>query len=149
MSRENVKLMRAYWEGIARSAEERLDPEATVSRMAEFWDLEIEQDACEATAADLRGVYSGKEAVGRWWREWFDAWETLDADLQLVDAGDRVVTLIDLRMRGRSTGLDVALGKHAWVTSFRDGRMVHHKLYMDQSRALERAGVHENPSEVR
>ena len=45
------------------------------------------------------------------------------------------------RMRGRSSGVEVALGKHAWVTTFRDGLMVRHKLYMNQSEALEAAGL--------
>jgi hypothetical protein len=54
-----------------------------------------------------------------------------------------VVWLIDLRMRGRSTGIEVSLGKHAFVTTFRDGLMVHSKLYMDQAEALEAAGLSE------
>jgi hypothetical protein len=46
-------------------------------------------------------------------------------------------------MRGRSSGIEVALGKHAWVTTFRDGLMVRQKLYMNQSAALEAAGLRE------
>ena len=46
-------------------------------------------------------------------------------------------------MRGRSTGIEVSLGKHAWVTTFKDGLMVHTKLYMSQSEALEAAGLRE------
>jgi hypothetical protein len=36
-------------------------------------------------------VYRGKEAVMRWWREWLTAWETVEFDYELMDAGDRVV----------------------------------------------------------
>jgi hypothetical protein len=43
-------------------------------------------------------------------------------------------------MRGRSTGIEVPLGKHAFVSTFRDGLMVHSKLYMSQSEALEASG---------
>ncbi|MGC1799612.1 MAG: hypothetical protein WA701_04430 [Solirubrobacterales bacterium] len=46
-------------------------------------------------------------------------------------------------MRGRSTGIEVSLGKHAFVTTFKDGLMVHTKLYMSQSEALEAAGLRE------
>ena len=92
---------------------------------------------------DISGVYRGSEAARQFWREWFAAWETLQFEYELVDAGDRVVMLLDLRMRGRSSGIEVALGKHAWVTTFRDGLMVHSKLYMSQSEALEAAGLSE------
>jgi hypothetical protein len=67
-------------------------------------------------------------------------WEALKFEYEVVDAGDRVVTLLGLRMRGRSTGIEVVLGEHAWVTTFRDGLMVRNKLYMDQSEALEAVG---------
>ena len=141
MSQENVELSRACFDEIARTSQEGFDPEATISKMAELWDPEIEWDTSEASALDLSGVYRGIEGARQWCREWFAAWEALQFKYELVDAGDRVVALLDLRMRGRSTGIDVALGEHAWVTTFRDGLMVHNKLYMSQSKALEAAGL--------
>src|SRR2546423_1827269 len=141
MSRENVELARAYFDEIARTSQEGFDAEATISKMAEFWDPEIEWDTSEATALDITGVYQGKEGARQWCQEWFAAWEALQFEYELVDAGDRVVVLIDLGMRGRSTGIDVALGRHAWLTTFRDGLMVHNKLYMSQSEALESVGL--------
>jgi hypothetical protein len=42
--------------------------------------------------------------------------------------------------RGR---IEVPFGKVAWVTTFRDRSMVHAKLYMSQSEALEAAGLSE------
>ena len=97
----------------------------TISKMAELWDPEIELDVSEAPGVGLSGVYRGIEAVRQWWREWFAAWETLQFEYELVDAGDRAVMLLDLRMRGRSSGIEVSFGKHAWVATFRDGLMVH------------------------
>jgi hypothetical protein len=44
-------------------------------------------------------------------------------------------------MRGRASGIEVALGKQAWVTTFRDGLVVHQKLYMSQPEALEAVGL--------
>ena len=61
----------------------------------------------------------------------------------MVDGEDRIVVLLDLRMRGRSTGIEVALGKHAFVTTIRDGLVAHAKLYMSQSEALEAVGLSE------
>ena len=52
-----------------------------------------------------------------------------------------VVWLLDLRMRGRSTGIEVPLGKHAWVATFTGGLIVHQKLYMNQADALEAVGL--------
>ena len=91
----------------------------------------------------ISGVYRGIEANREWCREWFAAWETLQFEYDLIDAGDRAVMLLDLRMRGRSSGIEVALGKHAWVATFKDGLMVQSKLYMSQADALEAAGLRE------
>ena len=50
--------------------------------------------------------------------------------------------MLDLRMvRGRSTGTEVPFGKHAWVATFRDGLIIHQKLYMSQSEALKDVGL--------
>ena len=57
--------------------------------------------------------------------------------------GDRVVLLLDQRMRGRSTGIEVPTGKYAHVARFTDGRMVHWKTYTSQEKALEAVGLSE------
>jgi hypothetical protein len=137
MPQESVEMWRTSIEDIrAVIGAGEFDREATISRLAELWDPDIEWDTSEAEALDLQGIYCGVEAAQEWWREWFGAWETIQFEYELVDAGDRVVWLIDLRMRGRSTGIEVALGKHAWVATFRDGLIVHQKLYLSQSEAL-------------
>jgi hypothetical protein len=52
--------------------------------------------------------------------------------------------LFDLRMRGRSTGIEMPFGKVACVYMFRDGLIVHQKLYLSQSEALEAVGLSED-----
>jgi hypothetical protein len=141
MSQENVELARAYWEDIARASREDFDTETTISRMAELWDPEIEWDTRGGPVVELADLYLGIEDARKWCREWFEAWEALHFEYELVDAGGQVVTLLDLRMRGRSSGIEVGLGKHAWVTTFRDGLMVRSKLYMSRSEALESVGL--------
>jgi hypothetical protein len=143
MSQKNVELWRASIEDefFSRGTSE-FDREATISKMAGLWDPELELDVSAFEGPDIGGgVYRGTEAVGRFWREWFAAWETVEFEYELVDAGDCVVMLVDLRMRGRSSGIEVPFGKHAFVTTFRDGLMVHSKLYMSQTEALEAAGL--------
>jgi len=143
MSQENVEIWRANIEGQLAELTAGTSPEATISKMAELWDPEIELDATEAAALDLNNVYRGVDAVRQFWQEWFSAWETLHFDYELLDAGERVVMLLDMRMRGRSTGIEMPFGKFAWIATFRNGLVVHVNLYMSQSEALEAAGLPE------
>jgi ketosteroid isomerase-like protein len=143
MSQENVEIWRENIEGLLAELSAGVSPVATIPKMAEIWDPEIELDASEAPVLDLNRVHRGTDAVQHFWQEWFSAWETLSWDYELVDAGDRVVMLLDLKMRGRSTGIEVPFGKFAWVSTFRDGLVVHIKLYMNQADALEAAGLSE------
>jgi len=128
MSRENVEFVRAAFEtflaGRSDFGVELLDPD-------------VEWDASEIPAPDIGGVYRGPEGVRQFWREWLAAWETVQFEYRLVDAGDRVLALIDQRMRGRSTGIEVPLGEYAHVYTFRDGLIVRWKAYMSQSDGLQ------------
>ena len=125
MSQENVERVRAAFEEFLAGERE----------------FGADLDSSELPALDIRGVYRGVEPVRRFWREWLAAWETVQIEYELVDAGDSVVALIDQSMRGRSTGIDVPIGKYAQIYTFRDGRVVHWKLYMSQADALEAAGL--------
>jgi SnoaL-like domain len=143
MSRENVELWRASIDDAFFPLTNEFDPEAAISRMAELWDPEVELDTSEAAALDIGDLYRGRGGAGQFWREWLAAWETMQFEYTMVDADDRVVMLVDMWMRGRSTGIEVPFGKFAWVGTFRDRLMVHAKLYMSQSEALEAAGLSE------
>jgi ketosteroid isomerase-like protein len=134
MSQENVERVRRAFEVFLAGKSEF---------GVELADPEIEWDASEVPVPDISGVHRGPEAVREFWRQWLAAGETVQFDYELVDAGDRVVALIDQRMRGRSTGIEVPFGKYAQVYTFRDGLIVHWKLFMSQSEALEAAGVNE------
>ena len=89
MSQENVEKLRvtheAFLAGKSDFGAELLDPE-------------IEWDASESPVLDNSGVYRGIEGVRQFWREWLAAWETVQFKYELIDAGDRVVALIDQRM---------------------------------------------------
>lgn len=139
MPRRNVDLWRASIEDIRsdiRASADEFDGEAMIIKMSQLWDADIEWDVSEAETLDASGIYRGIEGARQWWREWLAAWETLRFEYELVDAGDRVVWLLDLRMRGRSTGIEVARGKHAWVATFSGGLIVRQKLYQSQCKAL-------------
>src|SRR5436309_2539378 len=132
MSEENVEQLRASIESFLAGTSESAR-EDTPSRGAKGGDSDIELEASETCGLDIGGVYRGRDAVKRFWREWLAAWENMRFEYELVDAGNRVVMLFDPRMRGRSTGIDVPLGKVAWVFTYRGGLLIHQKFYMGQS----------------
>ena len=140
MSQENVELTRQVADDYLGGTDES-SWEAWISRMVERLDPAIDWDASEVPAPDLNGVLRGRESVRRWWREWLSAWETVDFEYELVDAGDSVVMLVDQRMRGRSTGIEVPLGKYAQVATFSNGLIIRWKYYANQAEALEAVGL--------
>jgi len=127
VSQENVERLRVAFESFLAGKSEF---------GAELLDPDVVWDSSDPTVFDLSGIYRGPEAVRQYWREWLGAWETVQFEYELIDAGDRVVALIDQRMRGRSSRIEVPLGKYAHVYTFRDGLIVHWKLYRSQSDAL-------------
>jgi hypothetical protein len=141
MSEQNVEIWRESLEGQLAALSAGATPEATISEMEKIWDPEIELDASDAAVLDLKRVYRGADQVRQFWQEWFSAWETIDYDYELLDAGERVVMLLNLKMRGRTTGIEMPFGKFAWVSRFKNGRVVHVKLYMSQAEALEATGL--------
>lgn len=140
MSQGNVELLRAAVEASRAATRENEWNGTLTGGLAELWDPEIEWDMSSHPLPDLAGVYQGREAVLLWWGEWLAAWKTAQIEYELVDAGDRVVSLVDQRMRGRSTGIEVPSGKYAVVFTFRDGLIVRGTFYGRWSEALEAVG---------
>jgi ketosteroid isomerase-like protein len=142
-TRTNVERLRRALEALAADTSEG-DWEATLAgAWVELWDPKIEWDASNHPLPDLAGVYRGIEPTLRWWRAWLDAWDSVQVDHELIEAGDSVVGLFEQRMRGHYTGIDVASGKYAMVFTFRDGLIVHAKFYVRRSEALEAVGLSE------
>ena len=87
----------------------------------------------------------GPEATLEFFRDWIDQWEELRVDWEFEPASlDTVLTFVDMRGRGRASGVPVEL-HFAQVWSFREGvpvRMVYHGDIEDGRRA---AGVGSPP----
>jgi ketosteroid isomerase-like protein len=132
MSQENVESVRGAFEAFLRR---------DLGSSADILHPDIVWDASDSSIFDISRVYHGLDGVGEFWREWLSAWETVEFEYELIEAGDRVVALIDQHMRARSTHIDMPIGKYAQVFTFRDGLVVHWKLYESQSEALEAAGL--------
>ena len=105
---------------------------------------EVEMDASRSGVAGLHGVYRGLQEVGRFWQAWLEAWGSITFDAELIDAGDRVVSLTSIqRLRGKGSGVEVGISNFGWVMEFRDGKVARATLYMDKEQALEAAGLSE------
>src|SRR5215208_4383190 len=105
VSRENVERLREAFEGFLRHDTSRWGPD--------LLDPDVVWDATNSHIFDISRVYHGAEGVAQFWREWLGAWETVQFEYELIHAGDQVVALVDQRMRGRSTEIEVPLGKYA------------------------------------
>jgi hypothetical protein len=143
MSRENVERFRAVLEDFLTGTSES-ERDAMLARIGAIWHPEIEWDISEMNLPDASGgIYRGREAVHGFWREWLAAWETTKFDYELIDAGDRVVVLLDQHLRGRSTGIEMHMPQFGEVVTFKDGLVVQFKLYRSQRKALEAVGLSE------
>jgi ketosteroid isomerase-like protein len=147
MSHENVEIARAMLEDFLAGATE-YDADGVLTRFPgeEVWDAEIVLDFSGAPMPDASGVFKGIEACRGFWHEWLGAWDALEYEYEVIDAGDRVVALINnQRMRGRSTGIEMPAGvDYAHVLTFREGRVVHWKIHLSQAKALEAVGLPEH-----
>jgi ketosteroid isomerase-like protein len=143
VSHENVERFRGFVEDFLAGSGET-DREAWLTGLAELWDPDIEWDISEVPFPDLAPVGRGRDAMRQWWAEFLHAWESVRfAEYQLVNAGDRVVLLLDQRLRGRSTGIELTLGISAHVVTFKDGLIVHWKVCASGVDALKSVGIKE------
>jgi ketosteroid isomerase-like protein len=83
----------------------------------------------------------GPEATLEFFRDWIDQWDDLRVDWELEEAGsDTVLTFVDMRGRGRASGVPVDL-HFAQVWSFRDGVPVRMDYYAEDEEARRAAGL--------
>jgi hypothetical protein len=140
MSQENVERWRAHSEQLLACRSEA-EWEDWLARGADIWDPAIEWDVSALGLPDAPAVCRGIEEVRQFWRDWVAPWEVMDYDVELFDAGTSVVALIEQRLRGRSTGIELPVVKYAQVATFRNGLMVHWKGYLSQTEALKAVGL--------
>jgi ketosteroid isomerase-like protein len=100
-------------------------------------------DDCEVYDPDVprNRSYRGKEGL----RSFLDlmltgAEETEIRDYELLQVGDRVVALMRTYFRGDGGGPEVEV-RDAHTLTFRDGKIVYWRLYIDRTEALTDAGI--------
>ena len=133
MSQENVEIVR---DGLGRFAATREFPAERVTD--DFvWDMSNFHGWPE------QQVYEGADGARTFLREWTDAWEDWNLEIDaLHDAGDRVVALMRQHGRSKAAGMPVEMS-FAQVWTLRDRKEARMEMYSDRSEALEAAGLRE------
>jgi len=90
------------------------------------------------------GTYEGKEAVGKWFGDWFQAFGR-DYSFQIEEARD-LEGLIFIHAKhggsGKASGVAVH-GDNSYLYRVRDGKVARVEFYATRAEALEAAGVAE------
>ena len=103
------------------------------------FDSEIER--VEPDGFPTSGTYRGIEAVMAHFAKARDTWaEGTCEPRRFIVAGQRIVVLVDVhvRLHGKTDWLD---GRVADVFTFRDGKVIHWRSFIDVDEALAWAGV--------
>ena len=90
--------------------------------------------------AGMPDTYRGHEGLRKWAADLHEAWEFVDhTPLEVVDAGDVAAFLCRIRLRARSTGieLDSRLGQVFWIER---GLIVREQDFADWDEALQVLG---------
>ena len=133
MSQENVEIVRE-----AAAAFNRGDLDAWFEYLAD----DIDYRAIEG-ALDDQGPIQGKAALRAHWQDWFDTFEDLKAEpLELIDAGDDVVTVLRFAGRAKLSGVPSDL-TFAVVYAIRDGKIARGREYWTKEQARKAAGLSE------
>jgi len=138
MSQENVEIVRRVYEAVARR---------DTATVLSLYDPNVEWDGARSRWAEVMpGMreFRGHEALRRFFREYYEMWETFEDDVQeLIDAGDHVVCVVSSRGRGRASGLDVEWAGNAGVWTIRDGKVTRVVWFSTREEALAAAGLRE------
>ena len=98
-------------------------------------------------AADWVGVndiYRGHDGVRRYMTHVYEAFEDYRPEVEdVLEAGDKVVTLAIEHGRGRASGASVEARHTAHVWTMPANKAIRVDLYLDRAKALEAAGLHE------
>jgi ketosteroid isomerase-like protein len=88
-------------------------------------------------------IYYGPEGANQFNAQWADAWDGWELEVEeYIDAGERVVVIVNQRGRSKVTGIPVDM-RFAQVWSFRDGRAIRMQMYANVDEALEAVGLSE------
>jgi ketosteroid isomerase-like protein len=130
MSQENLEVVLDQF-----AATNERDFARAMSHYAEDVELVVHQDAFLQ-----RGTFQGRDAVGRWFGDWFATFEPgYHFDIEEArDLGDVILLVASHHGRGRASGAEVH-GQTAYLYEVRDGKLAHVELHATREAALEAA----------
>lgn len=140
MSEENLESLRRRLEDWDPKAEVEAARQGQVIPGIEVIDPEVTFE--DAVLPDHAGeTYRGYEGIMRATEQWLEAFESIDIELdRIVGSGDRVVSIHRARMKAKHTGIELD-SDLAYIWTFRDGRVIHIKGFVDLPEALAAAGL--------
>ena len=128
MSEQNVEIVRAFYERLARGDFNAL--------------TDVPGDFEFVTSPELpdAGTYRGEGAI-RFMKTWVESFDQLTIEAtEIIDAGDKVVVAI--LQRGRPRGSQTAVEGGWWqVVTLRGGETVRVESFPERAQALEAAGL--------
>jgi ketosteroid isomerase-like protein len=135
MPQENVEIVRRVYDAAARR------DAATVLAL---YDPDIQWDGSRSRWAEVlpgRQIWRGHAELRATFRAYYEAWDDLEDTLEeLIDAGDRVISVTNTRARGRSSGVEVEWNGQAGVWTIREGRVIQVTWFPTREEALEAVG---------
>jgi ketosteroid isomerase-like protein len=123
------------------AASDRGDLELTLC----FYDRDVEVRWPEdgvAAFPDVKGVYRGHEGFRRIWDALHEPWEVDAHPEEVIDAGDRLLTIGQIAARGKGSGIPTNAPMLA-LYKFRAGRILSEQWFNTRDEALEAAGLRE------
>ena len=134
MSRENVEVVQGVYDAASRR-----DSAAVLA----LYDEQVELDNTRLHIVS-GGVYRGHEGLRSFFRQWNEAWESVDYRLDdLIDVGDeQVVSVVTRHGRGRSSGAEVKI-QVALLWTVRDEKVVRVIWFPTREEALAATGTGE------
>jgi ketosteroid isomerase-like protein len=133
MSQENVEVVRRQYAAVN---------EGDFARAMSCYSEDVE---LVTHAGDFRaGMFKGREAVGRWFGDWFSSFRDSRFDIEEVTdlPGGAVLLVAEYQGRGKTSGVAVR-GKVIWVYRLREGKIARVEGYGSRDEALEAVGLRE------
>jgi ketosteroid isomerase-like protein len=133
---------RALWRGVRDGLEAWNRRDWDVALAGLHPDCEVHPPRKFVESGLIEACYRGPAG----YREFVSSWsEVFGPDLrlepvELIDFGDRIVVLADVPGRGQGSGAPFTQ-QWAFVSTWRDGSVIHHQQYLDHAEALEAVNV--------
>jgi ketosteroid isomerase-like protein len=108
----------------------------------DFYDPEVE--FYEDPKFPEAQVFRGRDEVVGYLREFWASFEHVRFEIEdpRDTGGDKVMGVLREKARGKDSGVEVER-RSGWVITFRDGKVLSFKIYLDPADALEAVGLAE------